>query len=152
MLMLLPGAWATADGAVILGGGGGGGGAGTPIGVNKWVVGPAGTGAPYTQIQPAIDAAVLAGFGPGNPAVVVILPGSYTGNVTCVGSISLRGLADQSFMTVMTGDVTWSAPAPGQQLSIQELVITGHFIFGGTSEQQIWLDRVAVQTTDASPC
>jgi len=45
-----------------------------------FIVGPAGSGAQFTSIQSAIDAAVAAGYGPANPTNILILPGTYTEN------------------------------------------------------------------------
>jgi len=69
-----------------------------------FVVSQNGTG--FTTIQSAVDAAELAG----NPAAILILPGTYTENVTIVASdIHMHGFTKAAGSTLVIGDISVTA-------------------------------------------
>lgn len=86
----------------------------------RFSVGPIGSNAifrpdnvpPLTSpVQAAIDAAVAL-FGPGNnePFIVVLLPGTYIGNVTIPGNCHVVGFSDRAANTIIQGFVTFDGP------------------------------------------
>jgi len=89
----------------------------------RFSVGPIGSNAifrpdnapPLTSpVQAAIDAAVAL-FGPGNnePFIVVLLPGTYVGNVTIPGNCHVVGFSDRSANTIIQGFITFDGPRVG---------------------------------------
>lgn len=118
----------------------------TTLPLNQYVV------APSDDIQETIDRAETDGHDQTNPCEVIILPGTYVGDISLVSGIHVRGFAGQSFATLIEGDVTYSAGGPDEQLSLQELNISGHFIFSGSNKQQLWMNQVAIQNlSDGDP-
>jgi hypothetical protein len=89
----------------------------------RFSVGPIGSNAifrpdnvpPLTSpVQAAIDAAVAL-FGPGNnePFIVVLLPGTYVGDITIPGNCHVVGFSDRSANTIIQGFVTFDGPRVG---------------------------------------
>jgi len=87
-------------------------------GVNKYVVSnnPA-VEAAYLTVQSAIDAAVADGATAANPAAVVVLPGTYTENITIADGVSMWGSSGQATTqtpdagaSIVQGTVTISGP------------------------------------------
>lgn len=125
------------------------------IGTTPYVVGPAGAGAPYTSIQTAISAAVAATPTHYKPAVVAIMPGAYTENVTLAAHVALIGTGGgkASFPRItgtFTADYGNSASGPFQRAAyLSRLNITSPSAaygldFNGTLAQSIHLDDVEV--------
>jgi len=115
----------------------------------SFTVGPAGSGAGFPTINDAL-AAGDAAF-PSDPFVIFVYPGTYAEDVNITRSgVSIVGFADQSFMTLLDGDFTFT-PTPDAALSVSDLVINGHFNFLGADRGQVWMESVSVQTGDASP-
>lgn len=74
-----------------------------------FVVGPPGSGAPFSSIQAAIDSAASGGAGIDAPAVVIVLPGLYVEDVTMAAGVTVFGFAAR--LTVVNGSVTFDLPA-----------------------------------------
>ena len=78
-----------------------GGSAWSPSPVDPYSVGPAGSGAAYTVVQDAVNAADAAGGG-----VVTLLPGSYAGDVSLKNGVWLQGAGRFDRGSTIVGSVT----------------------------------------------
>jgi hypothetical protein len=90
-----------------------------PVGASgTFVAGPTGSSATYTGAGAIIAAvaAAVAALPTITNAVVEVLPGSYTGNVTLPAGVSLVARAGQGTVT-MTGDLTLTATSGTQLVS-----------------------------------
>jgi hypothetical protein len=88
---------------------------------------------------------VAAGYGPANPTVILVRPGTYTENLTLAGGVHLQGaVAGKSFSTQVNGSVSFSS---GGVVSVQAIDINSAgdaILFSGSSFQQLYLsDNVA---------
>lgn len=95
----------------------------TGAGGLTYLVGPTGSGAPYTSIQNAIDAAVAAGASQTQPEVILILVGTYVEDIIVPAGVRLQGfpllplggpiiLGTGGLAPVVTFNVTAPLPAP----------------------------------------
>ena len=94
-----------------------GGSAWSPSPVDPYSVGPAGSGAAYTVVQDAVDAADAAGGG-----VVTLLPGSYAGNVSLKNGVWLQGAGRFDRGSTIVGSVTANIGVSG---GIRSQTLTG---------------------------
>lgn len=62
--------------------------------ISPYIVGP--TGADYTDIQAAIDAAVIAGYNNANPINIYLKPGSYSNSYDLAAGINLVAISQPS--------------------------------------------------------
>ena len=92
-------------------------GSGVPTGIDRYVVAPASIGAAFTSVQAAIDQAVADGHDTSDPAVVIVLPGTYAEDVTLASGIAVRGMASaaetasvKAGASVVAGRVTATGP------------------------------------------
>ncbi len=117
----------------------------TGAAATPYLVGPSGSGAPFTSIQAAINAATA-------PAVVLVRPGSYTENLTLKAGVNVQSaVPDRSFAVNVTGTVT--ADFSGTT-SVNGLVINGGaspaLTFTGSNLQHLFLnDTVLYSDTTA---
>lgn len=130
-------------------------GASSLIGTTPYVVGTAGSGAPYSSIQAAITAAAAASPTYGAPAIVAVLPGIYTENVALATHVSLFGTGG-SYETAprIVGTVTadygnsQSGPYQAEALiaNVRIFPASGSYglIFGGTLAQSLHLHNVDI--------
>lgn len=130
-------------------------GASSLIGTTPYVVGPTGSGAPYTSIQAAVSAAEVASPTYGTPAIVAVLPGIYTENVALASHVSLFG-AGGSYETSprIVGTVTadygnaQSGPYQAEALiaNVRIFPTSGSYglIFGGTTAQSLHIHNVDI--------
>ncbi len=112
-------------------------------GVNgaRYIVAPTLTdGATHTSIQAAINQAVIDTYGPLNPTVILVRPGTYAENITLVGGINLQAAASgKSFATAINGSVSLGT---GGIVSIDAIDINSPgdaITFSGSSFQQLYL-------------
>jgi hypothetical protein len=90
-----------------------------------YLVGPAGT-ARYTNIQDAINQAVLDGYDNDNAVTVHVLPGTYTENISLKPGVSLKAVkeaftqavATNSNFTEIVGTVTFDSSGVGGSLGV----------------------------------
>lgn len=77
--------------------------------------------APYVSIQTAVNAAVADGHGSAHPAVIFVLPGTYSENVTLPSGISLRGMEGVDLEVTLAGTLTIS----GSLIGVEGMSVTG---------------------------
>lgn len=130
-------------------------GASSLIGTTPYVVGPSGSGSPYTSIQAAITAAAAASPTYGSPAIIAILPGIYTENISLASHVSLFG-AGGSYETAprivgtITADYGNSQTGPYQSeafvSNVRIFPTSGSYglVFGGTAAQSLHLYNVDI--------
>ncbi len=120
-------------------------GGGASTGGKYFVSNQATPAALYTTISAAITAAVADGHNTANPAVILILPGTYTESVTMRPGISLVGMGgvNNAGSVTIVGTVTESFVAPGT-CGISDLNISGNFVYGGTQDQSVYFLNVNV--------
>jgi hypothetical protein len=101
------------------------------------------SGGQYSDVQDAIDAASAGD-------VVLVLPGTYTGNVTLADQVSLFGFGPG--VSILDGQIT--CPSGVGDLSISNLKINGvqYGIYknAGTAADEIWLYRCIIRTNYTS--
>lgn len=116
----------------------------------RYMVGPASSLAQYQSVSDAITAATNDGATVADPAIVVILPGTYVGDVTLRAGVNLRGLTGMGALTTIQGNVTFTPAAGGaQQLALGEINIEGKLLFNGTESGQLYLDTVRARSDAA---
>lgn len=97
-------------------------------GALRYLVGPAGSGAPYSSVQAAITAAVADGATSSAPLGVFVLPGTYTENVALSPGIALSGLGGRLATTraKIVGSMTYAGSAGNGNASIRNLYLEGN--------------------------
>lgn len=103
----------------------------------------------YTTIQSAVNAAVADGHNDTNPAVIIILPGTYTENVTLAPGISLFSPINGYIgTTLIIGNVSADLIASGTN-SLSNILIVGAFTARHLlpSTQIIFMNNVIVNNT-----
>ncbi len=104
----------------------------------------------YTTIASAMAAAVADGHSDTNPAVIWVLPGTYTENITMLAGISIQGMVsgtnDAAVHIVGTVDV--GLPANEGDIILSNVVIDGRLTGTGTKAAAVQLDNVRVVQTD----
>ena len=113
----------------------------------KYVVGPAGSGAPYTTVQAAVDAAELAG----GVEAIIILPDTYTENVTISKpGINLRAWTGRSeAATTIVGNITISSDAV-TRMQLKGFVLSGRLILAGTFDTVLFLSQLEISGAHAT--
>ena len=134
-----------------------------PLWPDVFVVTPGGTAPYFASVQSAIDAAVLGGERTeSDPALVLILPGDYTGDVTLYKHVLVRGfdrLGD--FKTILRGQVTCELTLEGGVREKTVTCLSGFSIFPpsgkscglhftGTSAQKLIVTDVVIE--GSVPC
>lgn len=133
-------------------------------GADQFVVGPAGSGAPYETINAAMAAAIVAGFsGVGNdPAYIGVLPGVYAEDILVdTDGFLFQGLAPQLGITgiqaaTLVGTVTINIPtgtaadSTGSWDGIEIAPVAGAGIdFAGTSPQSYTFSNFLLTITSS---
>jgi hypothetical protein len=106
------------------------------------------------SIQDAIDAAVAAGHGVGNPAIVFPEPGSYNEDLTVYPFIHIAGTDDSRYLVNITGSITYqtnSGSVAANQISISNLTINSRsgqtdpvVDVSGTSPNKMFFKNVSI--------
>jgi len=108
----------------------------------------------HTSIQAAINQAVADGFGPSNPTVILVKPGTYVENVALSGGINLQAAAaGKGFSTQITGQVTMNTAGVVSVNAIDVAAPSGldAIVFSGATFQQLYLaNSVAYASGTAS--
>lgn len=101
----------------------------------------------YSTIQSAIDSAISDGHKNTNPALILVKPGVYTGNINLVSGIHLISLENTDpSLTKINGTLTYSSTEALGNASIQG------FEIDGTSNTAISIEGSLVQTLNVSNC
>lgn len=126
-------------------------------GSSDFVVGPSGSGAPYTSIQDAIDAAAAQNpsVTGGNPILITVLPGFYVEDITARPSV---GVASQvPLATQVSGTITvdLNAPAPGDNGTLFENIGfeappgQNTVVFTGSADQNLVMFNCEIRSSNA---
>lgn len=112
-----------------------------------YVVGPAGTGAPFTSIQAAIDDAE-ANL---TPVTIFVLADTYTENLTISQpGINITGFTDRAkAQTQLVGNITYNLSGDGE-LALQQMDVDGQLIIMGAATTQLYLVAVEVIASSAN--
>lgn len=88
----------------------------------KYLVGPVGSGAPYSTIQSAINAAVADGASASDQKIVWILPATYTESLSFGNYVHLKGLGSDGRVDDVTivGQATANGVTVLQDVSMQD--------------------------------
>ena len=128
-----------------------------PLWPDVFVVTPGGTSPFYGSVQSAINAAVASGErSVADPALVLVLPGDYTEDVTLKKHVALLGLDRLGqFSTIIRGQITCALTSEGTREATFACVAgisiyppsmkTAGIYFTGTASQKLILTDVAVE-------
>lgn len=128
-----------------------------PLWPDVFVVTPGGTTPFFSSVQAAIDAAVSSGERTvADPALVLVLPGDYTGNVALKKHVAVLGFDRLGqYSTILRGQVTCALTSEGTReatfaclagLSVYPpAMASAGILFTGTSAQKLIVTDVAVE-------
>lgn len=104
----------------------------------------------FTSIQAAINQAVTLTPTNANPVAIEISPGTYTGNITCVSSVSLSAVGAGGISTVfIAGTVTW---LPGQGANVPQTSATEAIAIAGCVITGLFTIDSTLKTTGSVQC
>ena len=101
-------------------------------------VGPVGSGAAFTDIQDAIDAAP-------SGSTIIVLGGSYSGFSIADKELSIVGTGGRSGIVTVNGDINISISLSGtRRVNMEGLSINGDINCGGSSNTLVWVKDLEV--------